>query len=31
VHLLDEGVGEGLALDVELSSPPKPCLAATAA
>ena len=31
VHLLDEGIGEGLALDVELSSPTKPCLPATAA
>ena len=31
VHLLDEGVGEGLTLDLELSSLPKPSLAATAA
>ena len=31
VHLLDEGVGEGLALDVEVSSPTEPCLPATAA
>lgn len=31
VHLLDEGIGEGLALDVEPSSPTKPCLPAAAA